>query len=178
MTDAATIQRARGVRGALQPGTVRASWPDPEDANPLRREARQIDGRRRFDAVAALHRQNPETWTELHVAAVVRLRRDREVGIDGAQAGGGRGMVEAPSPDGRMVGRIDAATAYREATEAMGTAGAYDVWLLAFRNWTLGEIASHHGVATKRASGRVEAALTRLVEHYGLDRRNGGECNL
>ncbi len=159
----------------MTPRLTRASWPDPDDTNPLRREARKIDGMRAYDVISAIHAQNPKTWTAHHVEAAVRLRRDYEVGIQGASSAGGRGMVEARSPDGRMVARIDTATAYREAMDALGRSAAWDVRRLVLDNWTLAEIAARDNVGASRVSGRVEAAMTRLVEHYGIDRRNGRE---
>lgn len=152
---------------------TRASWPDPDDTNPLRREARQIDGFRTFDALAALHARDAKAWTAHHVEAAIRLRRDYEVGVLGASSAGGRGMTEARSPDGKMVARVDTATAYREAMDALGRSAAWDVRRLVLENWTLAEIADRDNVGATRVSGRVEAALTRLVEHYGIDRRNG-----
>lgn len=151
---------------------VRASWSDPDDTDTLRREPRQIVGFRRYDAMAALHRQNPQLWTEDHVEAVVRFRRDYEVGILGAAAAGGRGMTNAKSPDGSMVARMDAATAYREAMDALGLSAGWLVRRLALENWTLSDLAAHGATTAKRMSGRVEAALTRLAEHYGLGERS------
>lgn len=149
----------------IVPSVVRAAWTDPDDKNPLRREAREVDGFRTFDAMAAMHKQNPATWTEAHVIAADRFRRDYEIGIEGASQNGAGGTA-AWSTDGRMVARVDTATAYREAMDALGYSMGWMVRRLVLQNWTLTDLAAHYGTTRNRVSGRVEAALTRLVEHY------------
>jgi len=146
---------------------MRSCWQDPDDTSPLRREPRQIDGFRRFDALLAMHKQSPETWTAAHVEAGARFRRDYEVGIEGAAQNGGGGTA-AWSPDGRMISRLDAATSYREAMDMLGYTMGWTIRRLILENWTLSDLATHYGATRHRVSGRVEAALTRLVEHYGL----------
>lgn len=146
---------------------MRSKWDDPADTNPLRREPRQIDGFRRFDALLAMHKQSPETWTEAHVEAAERFRRDYEIGIIGASQHGDGGTA-ARSTDGHMVARVDDATAYREAMDMLGYTMGWTIRRLVLENWTLSDLATHYGTTRHRVSGRVEAALTRLVEHYGL----------
>lgn len=144
---------------------MRSKWDDPADTSPLRREPRQIDGFRRFDALLAMHKQSPETWTKAHVEAADRFRRDYEIGIIGASQHGAGGTA-AWSSDGRMVARVDDATAYREAMDALGYTMGWTIRRLVLENWTLSDLATHYGTTRNRVSGRVEAALTRLVEHY------------
>jgi len=49
------------------PGVMRAAWADPDDMDPLRREARLILGERRYDPPLMLHRHPPERWTNAMV---------------------------------------------------------------------------------------------------------------
>lgn len=156
------------------PRYVDAEWRDPDDTNPLRREARRITGKRAYDPVMELHRLTPLVWTIQHVMAAERLRLDYEIGICGASVRRSEARTGRRDPEGGMLGRLDHTTRYREAMAALGACGARDIKALVIQRWSLSDIAAAEGIAVRRMSGRIEAGLTRLAEHYGLALSGGG----
>lgn len=148
------------------PGVMKAAWADPDDMDPLRREARLILGERRYDPLLMLHRQTPERWTDALVMAGERYRRDYEVGVLGASSAGGRGATDAPDAHVKMWGKAGALTRHHAARDALGlTLHAYASDLLVSR-LSLAAITSNRGLPRDRTAAMVEAAMLRLVDHY------------
>ena len=148
------------------PGVMRAAWADPDDMDPLRREARVILGERRYDPLLMLHRQAPERWTNAIVIAGERYRRDYEVGVLGASSAGGRGAIDLPCPHVRAWGKAAALTRHHGARDALGlTLHAFASDLLVSR-LSLAAITSNRGLPRDRTAAMVEAAMLRLVDHY------------
>ena len=148
------------------PGVMKATWADPDDMDPLRREARVILGERRYDPLLMLHRQTPERWTSAMVMAGERYRRDYEVGVLGASSAGGRGAIDLPCPHVKAWGKAAALTRHHAARDALGlTLHAYASDLLVSR-LSLAAITSNRGLPRDRTATMVEAAMLRLVDHY------------
>lgn len=159
MSHPATIQ--------TRPGLMSDAWLDPDDNDPLRREPLKVAGQRHYDPLLALHRQSPRTWTEAMVIAGERYRRDYEVGVLGASAAGGRGGTDQPDAHIRMRGKADALMRHEAARAALAeTLHAFASDLLVSR-LAIKDIASARGRTEDRASALVEAAMLRLVDHYG-----------
>ena len=159
------------------PGVMKAAWADPEDMDPLRREARLIQGERRYDPLLMLHRQTPERWTSAMVIAGERYRRDYEVGVLGASTAGGRGAVDQPCPHVKAWSKAAALTRHNAARDALGlTLHAFASDLLVSR-LSLADITSNRGLPRDRTAAMVEAAMLRLVDHYdGTRVANKGGC--
>jgi len=148
------------------PGVMKAVWADPDDMDPLRREARLIQGERRYDPLLMLHRQTPDRWTVAMVVAGERYRRDYEVGVLGASSAGGRGAVDLPCPHVKAWSKAAALGKHNDARASLGpTLHAYVSDLLVSR-LSLRAIESNRGLPRDRTAAMVEAAMLRLVDHY------------
>jgi len=148
------------------PGVMKAAWADPDDMDPLRREARLIQGERRYDPLLMLHRQTPDRWTKAMIVAGERYRRDYEVGVLGASSAGGRGATDLPCPHVKAMAKAAALTRHHAARDALAeTLHAFASDLLVSR-LSLRAIESNRGLPRDRTAAMVEAAMLRLVDHY------------
>lgn len=151
------------------PLLIRASWPDPHDKNPLRREAVQVDGVVRYTVVRDLHRRTPSDVTVEMLGAALRFAADWELSDAGYAMtadygqGGSRAAIWAGNPADRAV---DAIGRVRSAMAALR--GIEDVVLhIVVGNWTVKRWAKRRGCNEKVAKGFLIAALMVLVVHYG-----------
>jgi hypothetical protein len=148
------------------PGVMKAAWADPDDMDPLRREARLIQGERRYDPLLMLHRQTPDRWTVAMVVAGERYRRDYEVGVLGASSAGGRGATEPPCPHVKALAKSKARTRYDAAVDALGLTLHAFVSDFLVQRYSLVDITKKRGLPRDRTAAMVEAAMLRLVDHY------------
>ena len=124
----------------------------------------------RADPLRRMHEQNAALVTRAHLAAANRYSLDYEVGILGASASGGvREWVDGGSGAGITDRQLNAADAYRAASDALGSLRQPVQWA-ALHRWPLTDIAAGLGISTQRASGYLLAALDLLVAHYHPER--------
>ena len=98
-----------------------ASWRDPADTSPNRRNPKQIEGYRAADALITLKKRGGQI-TQLHMRAANRLRSSHELGELGVRPGYERpevGSAHFGPTDGPNVMRLDALQSYREAKAAV-----------------------------------------------------------
>lgn len=163
------VQRERVVdgRGAVlrEPIVEAAEWGDPDDLNPNARAPRRVSGYRRVDELRRLCEAGHVT--EQQFKAGGRLLRDYELS-DGSRPGCAvSGLRVDAVPSGPGAAQIDAARRYREAMRAVGQRAGSVLVMAVFGNASVSEVARHFGVRHYGALGLLQAALQRLVEHYG-----------
>lgn len=150
------------------PLLMTASWPDPEDTSPLRREARHIDGVMTYSVIHDLHRRTPSDVTADMLAAALRLAKDWEMAGAGFAMvadygqGGSRAAAWSGKPADRAVDAIGRVRAARRAL--LGICDVIDHVVLA--NWAVKRWASRRECDEKVAKGFLIAALTVLAAHY------------
>lgn len=159
---------ARARVSQPQPRYIAAQWPDPEDTNPLRREARQVKGLTTYSVIRALHKRTPGDITAAMVAAADRLACDVE------EAGTGFPLVAAYGEGGARAGvwggkpadrAIDAVGRVRAAERALAGVGDVIAWVVV-GNRPVKVWAADRGCSETVAKGFLMAALSLLAAHY------------
>ena len=147
-----------------------ASWRDPADTSPNRRNPKQIDGYRATDALVTLKKRGGQI-TQLHLRAANRLRSSHELGELGARPGYERpevGSAYFGPMDGPHVMRLDALQSYREAKQAVPRSQWPILEHVVIRNGSVSSYGAEHRMRRDQAVGYLIAALDCLVDHYGL----------
>jgi len=156
---------------------TRAEWRDPDDplAHIRRSEtpggrggAKTVHGYKRTWTIDLLHKTTPGDVTKKHVWAASRWLNDYELSMGCTPGARIRERVdgETESTLGSMDMRLRAADRFNEASDAVGRSGVMVLKLVIIDNMSLARVASVLGTSSHKASGRVCAALDRLVEHY------------
>lgn len=152
----------------LRPRTMAASWPDPDDHDPLRREPRRVDGQVRHSVLLALHRRSPTEVTDRHMAAALRLILDHEASQSGQRVTAdyeGVGGQSSPMPGKPADRALDALGRLRDAQAWLGE--LYDpIGRIVIQNWPVARWAGGVGCNESVAKGYLIAALTVLADYY------------
>jgi hypothetical protein len=147
-----------------------ASWRDPADTSPNRRNPKRIDGYRAADALITLKKRGGQI-TQLHLRAASKLRSSHELGELGARPGYERpeiGCVHFGPTDGPQTIRLDALRSYREAREAVPRSQWPILEHVVIKNGSVSSYGVEHRMRKDLATGYLIAALDCLVDHYGL----------
>jgi DNA-directed RNA polymerase specialized sigma24 family protein len=156
---------------------TRTEWRDPDDAQAhLRRAdrpggrdgAKMIRGYKRTWTIDRLHVTCPSDVTEKHVKAATRWLNDFEKSQGYASGGKIRERVDGesePAVDALHM-RFQAADRFRDAILALGETATQVLLMAVIDNRPLEYIAGIMGINSQKTSGRVCAALDRLLEHY------------
>jgi hypothetical protein len=104
-----------------------ADWIDPDDSNPIRREARRVSGVRVVDALSQMHKRSGLV-SKRHLKAARAWAADYEFGPAGARPGAERGMTgSAPSGFGPAQypeeARVQRVSRYNAACATLGETG-------------------------------------------------------
>jgi hypothetical protein len=147
-----------------------ASWRDPADTSPNRRNPKQIEGYRAADALVTLKKRGGQI-TQLHMRAANRLRSSHELGELGIRPGYERpevGSAHFGPTDGPNVMRLDALQSYREAKAAVPRSQWPILEHVVIKNGSVSSYGAEHRMRRDQAVGYLIAALDCLVDHYGL----------
>ena len=147
-----------------------ASWRDPAETSPNRRNPKQIDGYRTADALNTLKRRGGQI-TQLHLRAANRLRSSHELGELGVRPGYERpevGSAYFGPTDGPHVMRLDALRSYREARDSVPRSQWPILEHVVIKNGSVSSYGAEHRMRRDQAVGYLIAALDCLVDHYGL----------
>jgi hypothetical protein len=140
------------------------SWVDPVQTNKFSKAAEKVTGFRRTDELRRLGKRG--TLTDHHVAAGYKLRDDHELS-EGAQMGGAQMTVRiSTSSPGATTCQLDAIARFRAAIQAIGKSQADVVIAVVLLNQTVTTWSERRGMALSRATGYLEGAMDRLVDHY------------
>ena len=164
---AAVEFRMRLIRSSIASEVERI---DPEDLRPNNRDgARKIMGWKRTWVIDRMHVKSPSNVTQKHVDAATRLLTDHEM----------RGGARPPLPVDRVNGTGDgekiltravmAGIRVERAKLALGDTAYSFLFRTVVLNWTLDDLAAWLRLNPSVATGRVQAALERLREHYQSD---------
>lgn len=164
-----TIDITDHTGNVLRPARVAtAEWRDPEDTNPLRRQARTIQGHRVVSPLLNLHARSPREITADHIKAAKRLMDDWEVS-EGARAGAVMARVDhAGHGDGPTIMQLDALKRFREARAALKSCAQF-VLPVVLLGWPLERVAAAATMDRQRVHGRLAAGLDLLYLHYWPD---------
>jgi hypothetical protein len=151
---------------------TQASWVDPDDVNPLRRRAREVQGyRSTSDSIK--HLQDIGSITKKQAYAAARLRRSYEAGAlgcmphaDWSSTPTGYGSGAGPSEI-----KLQNLERFQQAMAALGRLA--DVVLqICLEGETISGYATRTRVNRQSICGRLGAALDRLLDHWDdLDER-------
>jgi hypothetical protein len=158
-------------RGVVREPTVRrASWRDPTDTSPNRREAKVVDGYRTAEALVTLQDRGGPI-TDLHIRAGRRLVSDYELGEAGARPGYERPEIGTQGfgpTDGPTIQRLDALRKFRQAKEAVPRPQWPIIEFVVINNGSATQYAKNRKMRRVEAVGYLLAALDCLVDHYDL----------
>lgn len=145
-----------------------AQWRDPEDDDPNRREPKIIRGLRRYSTLHNLHKSNDQEITLEHMKAMARFNGDYEMGMEGASPPGDSKLDRVDGSKSYDISqmRLDAATHFREAVEALGPSLFGFLWEVCFLNESVKQAGLKRGIHNQIAKGVLIAGLDRLRDHY------------
>ena len=153
------------------PTVEKATWRDPADTSPNRRDAKEVDGYRVAESLVVLKRWGGAEITDLHIKAGRRLMRDYELGEVGARPGWERPEVGGGgfgSGDGPTVQRLNALRAFRAAKASVPPSQWPVIETVVIGNTPVKQYAEKRQMRTRAAIGYLVAALDCLVDHYDL----------
>ena len=153
------------------PTVEKATWRDPADTSPNRRDAKEVDGYRVAELLVVLKRWGGAEITDLHIKAGRRLMRDYELGEVGARPGWERPEVGSGgfvSSDGPTVQRLNALRAFRAAKASVPPSQWPVIETVVIGNTPVKQYAEKRQMRTRAAIGYLVAALDCLVDHYDL----------
>jgi hypothetical protein len=154
--------RAQRDRGIVE----QTQWRDPEDNNVLRKEARLISGYRRVDELRRLHERGQVTEKQLQAAEKFLI--DYEISDGARPAYSVSGVHVDAAASGPNDVQMLAARRYREATQAIGKHASAVLFVAVMGNLNMHALSERFRVPDYVALGWLQAALERLVEHYGM----------
>lgn len=145
----------------------RRPWVDPEQTNKFTKEPQLVHGFRRIDEMVRLQKRG--TLTFEHLAAGMKLRDDFELSEE-ARIGTSPAMVRLSSTGtGATQIQLDAIVRYRNAVRSVGQTQTGIVITVVLENRTVTAWAEKRGMSLTRATGYLEGAMDRLVDHYRHD---------
>lgn len=157
---------------------VAATWRDPDDANPVRREARKVHGIRAYEPLRAMSQRPGSLITRDHILAGRKYLSDYEIGVLGAMPHRGRWPDGTSGAKGNGVFypvedqavRIQSVIAAHKAVGSRGTELLR--WVIlgipARDRSSLQHYAAQRGFSPQLAMGLLVATLDHLAAHYGI----------